>query len=269
MPGSSSYAIASYAVTSYALSSGTIPGPVLPPPIPVVLAARALANTRLQFNLPQLYGPGSTMRVLAEAIAPEVDMIWGTIDELPLQTYVEHATWGIEHLELTVGLPVRADMPLEERRNAVRAIKIPSGPVHLEAVKTFLARFPYGTVDVQYTPGKFLTITFEDVRGIPSQAGDVQAGLHALLPAWIDLEWNYRFTTWAELKSWGVTWADLKALRLTWGDLKTWVPAGPISAASQANNLSLTFTQQASVIAEPGNLSLTLVQPNNTIGPGG
>jgi hypothetical protein len=198
------------------------------PSAPAPSFYRELSNTRLQYMLPSLYALGDTTRQLSGAVAPELDQIWLAVDQIPLQTYVEEASWGIDQLELEVGLIPASNIPLEERRQLVRAILTPADPVTLEAIQAYLARFPYGTVQLNYVMGKTLTVTFVDVRGTPLGIDQMIAGLNAMIPAWIGINYVYRYTTHAEIKAWGGTLAAIKATGMTHRQIQIWTPGGAI-----------------------------------------
>lgn len=67
----------------------------------------------------------------------EWDEAYKFADELQEQFFVETATWGLKYLEMMYSLPVREDIPVEERRRRLleqRDTKAPMTPYRMEQI---------------------------------------------------------------------------------------------------------------------------------------
>ena len=56
-------------------------------------------------------------------------------EELPKQFFIETATWGLMYHEIKWGLPVRQNLPYEERRSLIRQkinYRVPMSPYYME-----------------------------------------------------------------------------------------------------------------------------------------
>lgn len=72
---------------------------------------------------------------LYEVMGIEIDMAAGYIESLPEQLFPETATWGLKFHEEKYGLPVREELPAEERRMRIfqkRDLRTPMTPHHME-----------------------------------------------------------------------------------------------------------------------------------------
>lgn len=72
-----------------------------------------------------------------EVMGRELDSTQQYMDELPLQAFVETATWGLRYFEEKYGLPVREKLSYEERRRYIlerRDMRAPMNPWRMEKI---------------------------------------------------------------------------------------------------------------------------------------
>jgi hypothetical protein len=247
------------------------PVPVPPAPPPPPLTPNLAPSTLLRFrrNIPSVYADTSAMKVMAGAVAAEWDLVYAALAEIQAQAFVLSATWGIQYWEYALALPSDPQVPLATRRAKVMAALSPATAVTLNTIKRYIAQFQYGTVEIDYVPQFWsLSVTFADFRGRPPNIESIQTGLDALVPAWLALNYVFRYTTYGELKRWGLTYGQIKRLGLTYGQLKSWAPSG--AGASQPGNTAATFAQATGgLVAQTNSTAATFAQPSVTVTPTG
>lgn len=95
----------------------------------------AAAKEMLSYVTHGWYDRSYVGKWLYEIMGMELDAAAGYIEMLPEQLFPETATWGIAYHEMKYGLPVRNDLPLEERRRLIcekRDTRAPMTPWKME-----------------------------------------------------------------------------------------------------------------------------------------
>lgn len=72
-----------------------------------------------------------------QVMGMEMDEARKIVEELPLQAFPETATWGLKYHEQKFGLPVKENLPIEERRRIIlekRNLKAPMTPWRMEII---------------------------------------------------------------------------------------------------------------------------------------
>lgn len=64
-----------------------------------------------------------------EVMGREIDSASEFFEEIPLQYFVDTATWGLKYHEMKYGLPIREDLSYEERRKIIREKKDTKAPM--------------------------------------------------------------------------------------------------------------------------------------------
>lgn len=83
----------------------------------------------LQSVSEEFYAKSYVAKWLYQVMGMEWDEIEDKIDELPAQFFPETATWGLKYHEIMWHLPVREDLPYEERRQLLAAKETDKKPV--------------------------------------------------------------------------------------------------------------------------------------------
>ena len=148
-------------------------------------------------------------------------------NEQALQTraeqFVRTATWRLDWLEEEMGFPngEANGLTVRERRDRLiarlRSWRLPTAWV----VRNVANAYGNGQVEtVMDFEGHTITIRFATVAGVPTNIADLQAELLRILPAKLDVRWEFRYLTWGELRESGTTWAQLTAAGITWAQLR-------------------------------------------------
>lgn len=177
--------------------------------------------------LPDYLRGSQVFASMINAEGQELDQLYTNIEDVLKQFYVETATeWGLDLWEQMLGLTSYAGKPLDQRRSRIISKLRGMGTVTVSLVKNVAESYVYGTVEVTEHPELYsFTIKFVDPRGIPSNLDDLQAAIEEIKPAHLAVEYQFTYTTWGELNTWGTTWGELNTLGLTWDTLKTWRPS--------------------------------------------
>lgn len=207
-------------------------------------------NNRKQLmndSLPGYYRENTEAQEIVGAAAALHDRLYEDTQDILAQLYVESATWGLAKWERIFGIPVDAAKPLAERRSAIYARMRGVGTVSKRLIKSVAESWYGGEVEVIEVAAEFrVIIRFVSSFGIPPNLADVERALRLLLPAHLLLEFEFKFTTYSDVRSkyanygaiestgidyYGLmgdsgsapvfnTFDDLKALGITFEDLR-------------------------------------------------
>ena len=163
---------------------------------------------------------------LVDTYGDELDVFLGLHTDVIAQMFVRTSTWGLDYWEAELGLPYTGELTDSERADRIVA-KMRSYRQGTPFVIRLVAN-AYNLGDV--TPiedfvGRRLIIRFNDIRGIPTNLGDLQATMEYLVRASAIIEYEFSYMIWQEIKDAGVTWDELKANNITWAQLRSMSPA--------------------------------------------
>ncbi|MBU5441200.1 YmfQ family protein [Paenibacillus sp. MSJ-34] len=168
--------------------------------------------------LPQYYETSRVMKANIDTQGAEMDLLRQAFDETLSQYFVRTATWGLNLWERELGLTTDSTKPIEQRRSVVESKLRGVGTVTVALIKSVAEAYDGGTVEVTEQPALYqFTVTFVDTRGIPPNLDDLKAGIDEIKPAHLAVEYEFTYTTWAELRR--TTWGNAK--RYTWQEIKT------------------------------------------------
>jgi len=69
-----------------------------------------------------------------------------------------------------------------------------------------------------------LRVLFPEVAGTPADFDQIQSIILDILPCHLDVEFYFRYLTWAECEATGYTWAAVEAAAYTWEEFQLAVP---------------------------------------------
>ncbi len=139
-------------------------------------------------------------------------------EDTKAQMRVETATWGIGDWEREYSIPVNERKPLDQRISFVLSKQRSAGVTRIPLVKRVAESFEYGEVDVQQDiPNYTITISFVGKLGMPPDIKDIQFALRSIIPAHLDINYIFTYTTWDELESHRMKWDQLGTF--TWDEV--------------------------------------------------
>jgi hypothetical protein len=168
---------------------------------------------------------GDNIRTVLDTKGKEHDAVKEQLLFIIDQIFAASASsWGLDRWEKDLELKTDTSKPDDQRRSRVVSKLRGLGNVTVNLIKNVAESFVYGTVDVIDNPALYtFTIKFIDPLGIPANLDDVKAALEDVKPAHLAVLYEFTFTTYGDLKTWGKTYAELKAM--TYGEIKTYRPA--------------------------------------------
>lgn len=173
--------------------------------------------------LPSYYETSRVMKSILQSEGAEFDKLRQALDETLNQFFVNTATWGLDRWEEELGLPVTPDQPEAERRDKIVSRLRGHGTVKISVVKQVAEVYDKGAINVIEDHGaNIVIIQFVDTTGIPPNLDDLKAAVRAVVPAHLEIKYEFNYFIWDELDKKLWTWDQLDALNLTWSELEVY-----------------------------------------------
>lgn len=173
--------------------------------------------------LPHYYETSRIIRVILQAEGTEFDKLRQALDETLNQFFVNTATWSLDTWEEELGLPIMPDQPIDERRSKIISRIRGIGTATISIIKNVAESYVNGTIDIVEDFSTYtIIVQFVDTRGIPPNLDDLKAALRAVVPAHLDIKYEFSYFIWDELDKKQWTWDQLDALSLTWDKLEVY-----------------------------------------------
>lgn len=162
---------------------------------------------------------------LMDTYGDELDAYLGLTHEVIAQLFVRTSTWGLDYWELELGLPYTGALTDDERADRIVA-KMRSYRQGTPFVVRLVANsYNLGNVQpIEDFRGRRLIIRFSDIRGVPTNLGDMQSTMEHLVRASALLEFEYSYLLWQEVLDGGSTWQEIKTANITWAQLRGMAP---------------------------------------------
>jgi hypothetical protein len=162
---------------------------------------------------------------LMDTYGDELDTYLGLTHEVIAQLFVRTSTWGLDYWELELGLPYTGELTDDERADRIVA-KMRSYRQGTPFVVRLVANsYNLGNVQpIEDFRGRRLIIRFSDIRGVPTNLGDMQSTMEHLVRASALLEFEYSYLLWQEVLDGGSTWQEIKTANITWAQLRGMAP---------------------------------------------
>lgn len=161
------------------------------------------------------------LRELAEIYRTEgyeIGLLQHELRDLFDQCFIVTATWGLSLWEEMYGVPTNLALSYEQRREILMAKLRGQGTTTRGMIEDTAATFSGGEVKViEDNPNHFFIIQFVGIKGIPRNMQAFVSMLEDIKPAHLAYRFEYRYTTWKELKPY--TWGRLGAM--TWANVRT------------------------------------------------
>lgn len=173
--------------------------------------------------LPRYYETSRIMRSILQAEGTEFDKLRQALNEVLDQFFVDTATWGLDRWEDEVGLPVMPDQPILERRDKIKSRLRGFGTVKISLVKRVAEAYDKGAINVIEDHGAHIVIIqFVDTTGVPPNLDDLKKAVRVVVPAHLDILYEFNYFLWDELDKKLWTFDQLDSLALTWDALEVY-----------------------------------------------
>jgi hypothetical protein len=171
--------------------------------------------------LPGLYAEGGTLDDLLESLGAEFDLVREAVTDTLNQFYVRTATWGLDLWEDELQLTANPSLTTDQRRDRIVAKLQGTGTPTIALVEQIVAIFHGGVAyAIQDEASYSVIIKFISLLGVLATLPDVQQAIREVLPAHLDVTWDFNWFLWSQLDAEGWRWSDLDALGLTWPRLE-------------------------------------------------
>jgi hypothetical protein len=108
----------------------------------------------------------------------------------------------------------------DEKRSLLMLQLRSRGTVTKQLLKEMCMIYDGGEVDIIEDVANYkLTIRFTSVFGVPMKIQDLTIALRNILPAHLDFEYQYRYSTWNEIDAENLTWNIIDSKQLLWNDV--------------------------------------------------
>ncbi len=175
--------------------------------------------------LRNLLGPLGVYDLSRESLSgSELDALGLGLDEISEKLdYVERESAlttaqgeGLDRLEaLFAKAPVNYSLPL--RRQAIAALlRIGEGDFTLSAINDTITGCGINAVAQEKDRFGYLRVIFPDVVGIPDGFEQIREIILDIIPCHLEVEFYFRYLTWAECHALGYTWDTVHQRRWTW-----------------------------------------------------
>lgn len=174
-------------------------------------------------SLPRFYETFREIRYLAQTEGVESDTLMQSIDDTLNQFFVGTSTWALDDWEKELGLSPAQNQPDQERRDRITSRLRGSGTATISIVKQVAESYDKGSIDIIEDHAAYtVTIRFVDTFGVPPNLDDLKAAVRAVLPAHLELVYEFNYFLWSDLDAQNWTWDQLDALNLTWDQIETY-----------------------------------------------
>lgn len=181
------------------------------------------SGRRMMGCLPEYYESSRVIKIISQVRGEEIDKLRQALNETQGQFFINTSTWSLDDWEEELGLPLAPEQPESQRRAKIKSRIRGKGTCTIKIAKEVAESYENGAVEVvENHPQYMVLIIFVDVYGVPPNINDLMAALRAVIPAHLEIQYQYRWTIYGDIKNWGLTYGDLKVL--TYGELKTYKP---------------------------------------------
>lgn len=178
-----------------------------------------ILKSNLMEWLPVYYQDSLVVQAIMNAENIEMDALYTEINDVLQQCFIETATWGLDDWEKAFGFTPDPTRPYAERRSRLKARLRGNGSITLDAVNDVATSFINGEVNVieDFTHYK-LTIKFVGRRGIPLHLEELKKSLREMIPAHLQIGFEFTFLYWDEFDT--QTWDSLEGKNLDFDTLE-------------------------------------------------
>lgn len=168
--------------------------------------------------VPEFVASLREMKALYIAEGYQVGYLQHALEDGLDQCFLLTATWGLKRWEQLMGLPTNMTLTYEQRREILTAKLRGQGTPTKQNIREAAAAFSGGEVEVlEDNPNSTFIVRFIGVKGIPRNMQGFIDMLEEMKPAHLAYTFEYRYTTWEEMKQ--HTWGSLGAM--AWEDTRT------------------------------------------------
>lgn len=175
--------------------------------------------------LPDYYQTSEIQINIAQAEGLEFDKLRQAISETLAQFFVRTATWTLDDWEEELGLTPANNQPDSERQARIVSKIRGYGTATISLIGEVAQSYDNGKVAaIQDHAAYKVYIRFIDTLGIPPNLDDCKKALREIVPAHLDIEYEFSYLIYNLLTASGKTYDQIKAAGITYDQFRTWTP---------------------------------------------
>lgn len=152
------------------------------------------------------------------SIGLSLDNFDADMEMLLAQLNIDTATWALAVYEKELALKTDVSKTIDDRRSLIKSKLRGTGKIGAAQIKIVADSYSNGDVDVTLEYGG-IDIEFTSVYGIPSNMEDLKKIIREIAPAHLEINYMFRFYTYAELKANEWTYGAIKASGKTYKEI--------------------------------------------------
>lgn len=174
-----------------------------------------------------VYAPETNSRHRGELAAlgagfDEVDGILSEVEREALTATAEDE--GLSRREALFLRRPAAETPQDRRAAIAALLQIDGDSLTPAAIDATLRGCGVKAKAIEIDTGH-LRVIFPEVAGIPPEFSQIREIILEILPCHLDVEFYFRYLTWAECEAAAMTWGGVEAAGHTWGSFELAVPS--------------------------------------------
>ena len=158
-----------------------------------------MSNISLESYLAPIVINSNIFSQILNAEDIEFNSLYSNIDDVELQFDINTATWGVDYYEKELNIITDYTKNSSYRRSVVKSKWRSDGKLDSDLIKRVCDSFSNG--DVQVTYDGIIHVKFTSVVGTPPNMDDLKNAVEQIKPAFILLEYLYRYLLIKEIDS--------------------------------------------------------------------
>jgi Uncharacterised protein conserved in bacteria (DUF2313) len=172
--------------------------------------------------MPKEYEDYRESRAIVQSEAVEFEALHADIADVLAQFFIDTATWGLSNWESLVGVTVDESKPLSQRRSVVKSKLRGVGTVTVGLIKNVAESWYGGEVEVTEQSALYtVTVEFVSSYGVPENLADVEKALLDIIPAHLELAFEFRYVTYDAMKTQYASYDAVVATTFTYDEMIT------------------------------------------------
>lgn len=178
-----------------------------------------MSKLNLINDLPEYYQDSIEVLAIMGGHEYALDRSNLSADDLLNQLFVETATWGLEHWERIFGIETVLNKPINERRYFLLAKMRGYGSMTKKKLAEVAGAFYGGDVVITDEPESYrVRVKFVSSYGVPPNLDDVAKALGELIPAHLELVFDYSYLLIKTVNAYTLQGIETKTLQeFAWG----------------------------------------------------
>lgn len=169
---------------------------------------------------PSFYRTSGVMRCINAALEKELERLQAAAESIRTELNISTAVERISDWEASVGLKPNDNLTIESRRSRVLARLRQIGSATKDRIKSIVESYTRGSVEIIENSAEYtVLIRFTDKIGKPDNMDGIIEQLERIMPAHLEVKFEYKYRTWQQVLDSGKTWGEIYNSGYTWEDV--------------------------------------------------